>query len=137
MSRWDDANFDNDRYDQDSDNEEVRLLKKFEGYKELEKLELEKRNSPQIVKAKKVGFFARFFHTIAVIQGIIITGFTISLMLIEFISADIKLSILSLVTVIISVEIVVASIYLREKSNSDAQKKSSSQIENRTEFAKI
>lgn len=137
MSRWDDTSFDTDRYDPASDNEEVRLLKKFEGYKELEKLELEKRNDIQIVKTKKSGFFARFFHAIAVIQGIIITGFTISLILLEFISSDIRLFILSLITVMLSGEIVVTSIYLRKKLNSDVQKNSSAQTKNKTEFARI
>ncbi len=37
MSRWDKDSFDNDRYDLTSDNEEIKLLKKFEDYKELEK----------------------------------------------------------------------------------------------------
>lgn len=136
MSRWDDANFDNDRFDPNSDNEEVRLLKKFEGYKELEKLELEKRIAPQKVNSKKLGFFSRGLHTIMVIQGIIITAFTMSLMLIEF-SMESKLSILSLVTVILSVEIVLISIYLRKKSISDVQKKSLTTIDNKSEFARI
>ncbi|MFB5630726.1 MAG: hypothetical protein ACE5RN_03970 [Nitrosopumilaceae archaeon] len=136
MSRWDDANFDNDRFDLNSDNEEVRLLKKFEGYKKLEKLELEKRIAPESVNSKKLGFFSRGLHTIMVIQGIIITAFTMSLMLIEF-SVESKLSILSLVTVILSVEIVLISIYLRKKSISDVQKNSLTTIDNKSEFARI
>ncbi len=136
MSRWDDANFDNDRFEPNSDNEEVRLLKKFEGYKELEKLELEKRIAPQNVNSKKLGFFSSGLHTIMVIQGIIITAFTMSLMLIEF-SVESKLSILSLVTVILSVEIVLISIYLRKKSISDVQKNSLTKIDNKSEFARI
>lgn len=136
MSRWDDANFDNDRFDLNSDNEEVRLLKKFEGYKKLEKLELEKRIAPESVNSKKLGFFSRGLHTIMVIQGIIITAFTMSLMLIEF-SVESKLSILSLVTVILSVEIVLISIYLRKKSISDVQKNSLTTIDNKSEFTRI
>jgi hypothetical protein len=136
MSRWDDTSFDNDRHDLTSDNEEVRLLKKFEGYKELEKIELEKRNDPLIMTTKKVGFIPRFFHSLAVIQGIIIIGFTTSLMLIEFISADIKLSILSLVTVILTGEIVIISLNLRKKSKMNAQN-SSTRLESRTEFERI
>lgn len=136
MSRWDDANFDNDGFDLNSDNEEVRLLKKFEGYKKLEKLELEKRIAPESVNSKKLGFFSRGLHTIMVIQGIIITAFTMSLMLIEF-SVESKLSILSLVTVILSVEIVLISIYLRKKSISDVQKNSLTTIDNKSEFTRI
>jgi hypothetical protein len=136
MSRWDDTSFDNDRHDLTSDNEEVRLLKKFEGYKELEKIELEKRNDPLIMTTKKVRFIPRFFHSLAVIQGIIIIGFTTSLMLIEFISADIKLSILSLVTVILTGEIVIISLNLRKKSKMNAQN-SLTRLESRTEFERI
>lgn len=137
MSRWDDASFDNDEYDQKSDNEEVRLLKKFDGYKELEKLELEKRNASQIMKIEKPKFFTRYFHSIALIQGIILTGFTTSLILIEFISTDIKFAILSLITVILAGEIVLISINLRKKSNTNLQINSSPRNESRTEFARI
>ena len=42
MSRWDDASFDSEKYNLTADNEETRLLKKFEDYKELEKIEAEK-----------------------------------------------------------------------------------------------
>ena len=70
----------------------------------------------------------------AVIQGIIIAGFTTLLLFIESISADMKYSILSLATVALAGEIVILSIYLRKKSMIDAQKKSSIQFESRTEF---
>ncbi len=42
MSRWDNDSFDKERYDLTSDNEEIKLLKKFEDYKKLERIEFEK-----------------------------------------------------------------------------------------------
>ncbi len=137
MSRWDDTSFEDERYNLTSDNEETRLLKKFEGYKELEKREFEKRNSALNVNIEKSGFFGRYVHAMAVIQGIIIAGFTTSLMFIEFISADIKFSIISLAAVALAGEIVIISIYLRKKSSIDTQKKSLTQFEDRTEFNRI
>ncbi len=134
MSRWDDANFDNKKYDLTSENEETRLLKKFEDYKELEKTEFDKRNFSQITNVEKSGVFGRYLHAMAIIQGIIIAGFTTSLMFIEFINADIKFSILSLATVALAGEIVIISMYLRKKSFKDAHKKSPIRFESRTEF---
>ena len=134
MSRWDDASFDNEKYDITSDNEETRLLKKFEDYKDLEKIEFEKRNSPQITDIKKSGVFSRYLHALAIIQGIIIAGFTTALMFIETINADIKFSVLSLATVALAAEIVIISIYLRKKSSIDVQQKMSLQFESKTEF---
>lgn len=134
MSRWDDANFDNDRYDLASDNEETRLLKKFEDYKELEKIEFKKRNLPQIMNDGKSGIFRKYLHTMAIIQGIIITAFTTSLMLIEFITADIKFSILSLATVALAGEVVIISIYFRKKLKTPTQENSSMKFERKTEF---
>lgn len=133
MSRWDDASFDNDRYNLASDNEETRLLKKFEDYKELEKVEFEKRNSPQIMSEKKPGVFGRYLHAMAVIQGIIITAFTTSLLLVEFISTDIKFSIMSLAAVALAGEVVVISIYLRKKLKTSTLNLST-QFEQKTEF---
>ena len=134
MSRWDDTSFDNERYNLTSDNEETRLLKKFDDYKELEKTEFEKRNSHKNANIEKSGIFGRNLHAMAIIQGIIIAGFTTSLMIIEFISADIKFSILSIASVALAGEIVIISMYLRKKSFKDSQKKSSIQFESRTEF---
>lgn len=137
MSRWDDASFDDERYNLASDNEETRLLKKFESYKELEKTEFEKRNSPQISNIEKSGFFGRYIHAMAVIQGIIIAGFATSLMFIEVISTDIKFSIISLAAVALAGEIIIISIYLRKKSRIDVQEKSLMQFEDRNEFERI
>lgn len=137
MSRWDDASFDNEKYNTSSDNEETRLLKKFEDYKDLEKTEFEKRNSPQIVDSKKSEVFGRYFHALVVIQGIVIAGFVTTLMFIESINSEMKFSILSLATVVLSAEIVFISIYFRKKSSIDVQQKSSLQFKNRNEFDRI
>ncbi len=73
----------------------------------------------------------------AVIQGIIIAGFTTTLMFLEFISTDIKFSIISLAAVVLAGEIIIISIYLRKKSNVGTQKKSLTQFEDRNEFEGI
>ena len=70
----------------------------------------------------------------AVIQGIIIAGFTTALMFIESISSDIKFSYLSLATVALAGEIVILSFLLRKKSKIDSQKNSSIQFDSRNEF---
>ena len=136
MSRWDNDSFDNERYDLTSDNEEIKLLKKFEDYKKLERIEFEKRTSPQIINKEKNRDYGRSFRAMAVLQGIIITGFTAVLMFVEFISSYIKFLIVSLVSVVLSVEIVFISIYLRKKDRVDAQN-SSMQFQSETEFEKI
>ncbi len=136
MSRWDNDSFDNERYDLTSDNEEIKLLKKFEDYKKLERIEFEKKASPQIINKEKNRDYGRSFRAMAVLQGIIITGFTAVLMFVEFISSDIKFLIVSLVSVVLSVEIVFISIYLRKKDRLDTQN-SSMQFQSETEFEKI
>jgi len=136
MSRWDNDSFDNERYDLTSDNEEIKLLKKFEDYKKLERIEFEKRKFPQIINKEKTRDFGRSFHAMAVLQGIIIMGFAVVLMFVEFISSDIKFLILSLVSVVLSGEIVFISIYLRKKVRLDAQN-SSMQFQSETEFERI
>jgi hypothetical protein len=104
MSRWDKDNFDSERYNLTSDNEEIKLLKKFEDYKKLERIEFEKRKFPQITNKEKTRDFRRSFQAMAVLQGIIITGFAAVLLFVEFISSDIKFLILSLVSVVLSGE---------------------------------
>ena len=133
MSRWDNDSFDKERYDLTSDNEEIKLLKKFEDYKKLERIEFEKIKFPQITNKEKTRDFRRSFHVMAVLQGIIITGFAAVLMFVEFISSDIKFLILSLASVVLSGEIVFISIYLRKKARLDAQN-SSMQSQSETEF---
>ncbi len=136
MSRWDNDSFDNERYDPTSNNEEIRLLKKFEDYKKLEKTEFDKRKFPQITNIEKTRDFGRSFHAIAVLQGIIITGFAAVLMFVDFISSDTKFLILSLTSVVLSGEIVFISIYLRKKARIDAQN-SSTRFQSETEFERI
>ena len=136
MSRWDNDSFDNERYDLTSDNEEIKLLKKFEDYKNLERIEFEKRKFPQITNKEKTRDFGRSFHAMAVLQVIIITGFVSVLIFVEFISSDIKFLILSLASVVLSGEIVFISIYLRKKARLDAQN-SSIRFQSETEFERI
>ncbi len=136
MSRWDKDNFDSERYNLTSDNEEIKLLKKFEDYKKLERIEFEKRKFPQITNKEKTRDFRRSFQAMAVLQGIIITGFAAVLLFVEFISSDIKFLILSLVSVVLSGEIVFLAIYLRKKARSDAQN-SSMRFQSETEFERI
>jgi len=136
MSRWDNDSFDNERYDLTSDNEEIKLLKKFEDYKKLERIEFEKGKFPQMKNKEKTRDFGRSFHAMAVLQGIIITGFVSVLMFVEFISSDIKFLILSLASVVLSGEIVFISIYLRKKARLDAQN-SSMRFQSETEFERI
>ena len=136
MSRWDNDSFDNERYDLTSDNEEIKLLKKFEDYKKLERIEFEKRKFPQITIREKIRDFGRFFQAMAVLQVIIIMGFVSVLMFVEFISSDIKFLILSLASVVLSGEIVFISIYLRKKARLDAQN-SSIRFQSETEFERI
>jgi len=136
MSRWDKDSFDNERYDMTSNNEEVKLLKKFEDYKKLERIEFEKSKFPQITNSEKTRDFGRSFHAMAILQGIIITGFAAVLMFVDFISSDIKFMILSVASVMLSGEIVFISIYLRKRSRLDIQK-SSMQLQSETEFERI
>ena len=133
MSRWDDTSFDNEEFNLNSDNEETRLLKKFEDYKQLEIIESKKRNSPQIMNNEKSGIFGKSLHAMAVIQGIIITAFTTVLMLTELVNADTKFIILSLVVVALAGEIVIISVFLKKRSNTDLQN-NSSKFEKKTEF---
>ncbi len=134
MSRWDDASFDSERFNLAAENEEIRLLKKFEDYKKLEQLEFEKRNSPKLQNTQKSRVFGRYLHAMAVIQGIIIAGFSTALMYIEYISTDTKFSMMTLAAVALAAEIVIISIYLRKKAQKDEQEKSFSQFASKTEF---
>ena len=70
----------------------------------------------------------------AVIQGIIVAGFSTSLMFIEFISTDIKFSLMSLAAVALAGEIVIISMYFRKNTLKNVQQQSSIQFERRTEF---
>lgn len=131
MSKWDGTNFDNEKYNQNSDNEEIRLLKKFEDYKQLEKIEYEKRNPPQIMYNGKLSFLKNYLHVVAWIQCMVIVGCTTVFMFVEFINPEIKLLVLSITTIAISVEIVFMSTYLKKL---DKEKNASMNFESITEF---
>lgn len=132
MSKWDDANFEPFRDEKTPDHEEIRLLRKFEDYRELEKKELEKRESP-IQSKEKSGVWTNRFVFLTIIQAIIITGFTLSLMLMESVNSDIKILVMLLTLGVLTGEIVFVSKYLRKKSGLIFQNVSG-QFEMKTEF---
>ncbi len=133
MSRWDDANFERFRDEKTPDHEEIRLLRKFEDYRELEKKELEKRESPIVQNKEKTGVWTNRFVFLTIIQAIIITGFTLSLMLMESVKADIKILVMLLTLGVLTGEIVFVYKYLRKKSGLIFQNVSG-QSEMKTEF---
>ena len=133
MSRWDDTNFEPFRDEKTPDHEEIRLLRKFEDYRELEKRELEKRE-PSIVRSKeKTGVWTNRFVFLTIIQAIIITGFTLSLILMESVKSDIKILVMLLTLGVLTGEIVFVYKYLRKKSGLIFQNVSG-QSEMKTEF---
>ena len=133
MSRWDDANFERFRDEKTPDHEEIRLLRKFEDYRELEKKELEKRESPIVQSKEKTGVWTNRFVFLTIIQAIIITGFTLSLMLMESVNSDIKILVMLLTLGVLTGEIVFVYKYLRKKSGLIFQNVSG-QFETKTEF---
>jgi hypothetical protein len=84
MSRWDEP----DRFD---DEEEYRLLKKFYNYIEIEKKETERRKFLEVSNKKRPSVWGNRFVLSAIIQGSIITGLTVALILIQAIFADVGL----------------------------------------------
>ncbi|MBM2851997.1 MAG: hypothetical protein HW420_544 [Candidatus Nitrosotenuis sp.] len=84
MSRWDEP----DRFD---DEEESRLLKKFYNYVEIEKKETERRKFLEVSDKKRPCIWGNRFVLSAIIQGSIITGLTVALILIQAIFADVSL----------------------------------------------
>lgn len=133
MSRWDDANFERFRDEKTPDHEEIRLLRKFEDYRDLEKKELEKRESPVVQSKEKTGVWTNRFVFLTIIQAIIITGFTLSLMLMESVNSDIKILVMLLTLGVLTGEIVFVYKYLRKKSSLIFQNVSG-QFETKTEF---
>lgn len=133
MSRWDDTSFEPFRDEKTPDHEEIRLLRKFEDYRELEKKELEKRESPIVQNKEKTGVWTNRFVFLTIIQAIIITGFTLSLMLMESVKSDIKILVMLLTLGVLTGEIVFVYKYLRKKSGSIFQNVSG-QTEMKTEF---
>jgi hypothetical protein len=133
MSRWDDANFESFRNEKTPDHEEIRLLRKFEDYRELEKKELEKREYPIVQSKEKTGVWTNRFVFLTIIQAIIITGFTLSLMLMESVNSDIKILVMLLTLGVLTGEIVFVYKYLQKKSGLIFQNVSG-QSEMKTEF---
>ena len=137
MSRWDDASFDSEKFNLAANNEEIRLLKKFEDYKELEKKEFEKRKSPQYEDTQKSGIFGGYLHAIAILQGILVAGFSTALMFIEAISSDTKFSLMSIASIVLAAEVVMISYFLKKKNAKNLKENSLTQFENKTEFDRI
>jgi len=133
MSRWDDANFERFRDEKTPDHEEIRLLRKFEDYRDLEKKELEKRESPVVQSKEKTGVWTNRFVFLTIIQAIIITGFTLSLMLMESVNSDIKILVMLLTLGVLTGEIVFVYKYLQKKSGLIFQNVSG-QFKMKTEF---
>ena len=89
MSRWDDLN--NDNFDGMADaEEEARLLRKFQDYKELEKIEVE-RNRFKVSNKKKPGKWSSRFIISAIIQSAIIASLTITLVITELVYSEMNL----------------------------------------------
>lgn len=133
MPRWDDINFERFRDEKTPDHEETRLLRKFEDYRELEKKELEKRASPIIQNREKTEVWTNRFAFLTIMQAIIITGFTLSLMLMESVNPYIKILVMSLTLGILTGEIIFVYKYLRKKSDVSFQN-ISIKSEMKTEF---
>lgn len=85
MSRWDEPDFDR------CDDEESRLLKKFYKYMEIEKKETERRKFLEVSDKKRPSVWGNRFVLSAIIQGAIITGLTVALIIIQAIFADVNL----------------------------------------------
>ena len=133
MSKWDDVNFERFRDDKTPDHEEIRLLGKFEDYRELEKKELEKKGFPIVQSKEKTGDWTNRFVFLTIIQAIIIAGFTLSLMLMESVNSDIKILVMLLTLGVLIGEIVFIYKYLQKKSTAIFQNVSG-QFEMKTEF---
>jgi len=86
MSRWD-----NPVDDFFSEEEESRLLKKFYDYAEIEKKESERRRFLEVSDRKKPSPWGNRFVLSAIIQGAVITGLTVSLILMQAIFSDVSL----------------------------------------------
>jgi hypothetical protein len=86
MSRWD-----NPVDDFFSEEEESRLLKKFYDYAEIEKKESERKRFLEVSDRKKPSPWGNRFVLSAIIQGAVITGLTVSLILMQAIFSDVSL----------------------------------------------
>lgn len=122
MSRWDTSNFDNNEYKNNSDHEESRLLKKFEDYRELERTELEKSKYTKAPNKEKSQGWTNRFMSMTIIQTFVITGLTVSLMIMEFVNYDIKILVALLALGVLSSEIIFLSKYFRKKSSMESNR---------------
>ena len=76
MSRWDENSQDALSHD-----EELRLLKKFQDYRDLEQIEIKKRKSQEGPKKSKSGKWSNRFFYASIIQGGIIAALTVLLII--------------------------------------------------------
>ncbi len=86
MSRWD--NPVDDFFDED---EESRLMKKFYDYAEIEKKESERKKFLEVSDKKRPSPWGNRFVLSAIIQGAIITGLTVSLIIMQAAFSDTSL----------------------------------------------
>ncbi|CAE6497521.1 hypothetical protein [Candidatus Nitrosotenuis uzonensis] len=86
MSRWDSSNYEG--FDEE---EESRLLKKFYDYAEIEKKESERRRFLEVSDKKRPSIWGNRFVVSAIIQSSIITGLTVSLILMQVMFSDISI----------------------------------------------
>ena len=122
MSRWDVSNFDNNEYRDSREYEEDRLLKKFEDYRELEKIELEKSKYIKVPNKEKTQGWTSRFMSMTIIQTLIITVLTVTLMFMEFVNYDLKILVAFLALGVLSSEIIFLAKYFRKKSNLEPKK---------------
>jgi hypothetical protein len=85
VSRWDSP------IDSFDDEEESRLLKKFYDYAELEKKESERKRFLEVSDKKRPSVWGNRFVISAIIQGAIITGLTVALILIQIVFSNVSL----------------------------------------------
>ena len=86
MSRWD-----NPVDDFFSEEEESRLLKKFHDYAEIQKKESERKRFLEVSDKKKPSPWGNRFVLSAIIQGAVITGLTVSLVIMQTIFSNVSL----------------------------------------------
>lgn len=84
MSRWDTSN-----HDSFDDEEESRLLKKFYDYAEIEKKESERKRFLEVSDKKHPSVWGNRFVLSAIIQGSVITGLTVALVIIQAAFSDV------------------------------------------------
>lgn len=86
MSRWDTPD-----YDSFDEEEESRLLKKFYDYAEIEKKESERKRFLEVSNKKRPSVWGNRFVLSAIIQGAVITGLTVALILIQMIFSNVSI----------------------------------------------